>query len=59
MAWTGFSLAISLFNYFYTHANYLVMASNTVIALALNQGEVRRIYRIRTTEVEPLAQPNS
>lgn len=59
MAWTGFSLAISLFNYFYTHANYLVMASNTIIALALNQKEVRRIFRIRTTEVEPLAQPNA
>ena len=59
MAWTGFSLAISLFNYFYTHANYVVMASNTIIALALNQKEVRRIFRIRTTEVEPLAQPNA
>jgi ABC-type multidrug transport system fused ATPase/permease subunit len=59
MAWTGFSLAISLFNYFYTHANYLVMASNTIIALALNQAEVRGIFRIRTTDVEPIAQPDS
>lgn len=58
MAWTGFSLAISLFNYFFTHANYVVMASNTIIALALNQAEVRRIFRIRTTEVEPIPQPN-
>ncbi len=59
MAWTGFSLAISLFNYFFTHANYVVMASNTIIALALNQTEVRRIFRIGTTEVEPSPQPNS
>ncbi len=57
MAWTGFSLAISLFNYFYTHANYLVMASNTIIALALNQAAVRSIFRIRTVSVEPVAQP--
>ena len=57
MAWTGFSLAISLFNYFYTHANFLVMASNTIIALALNQAEVRRIFQIRTTDVEPSPQP--
>jgi hypothetical protein len=56
MAWTGFSLAISLFNYFYTHANFVVMASNTIIALALNQAEVRDIFRIRTTDVEPLSQ---
>ncbi len=59
MAWTGFSLAINLFNYFYTRPNYLVMGSNTIIALALNQAEVRRIFRIRTTEVEPLPRPNS
>lgn len=57
MAWTGFSLAISLFNYFYTHANYLVMASNTIIALALNQAEVRGIFRIRTTQVDTNPQP--
>ncbi len=57
MAWTGFSLAISLFNFFYTHANYLVMASNTIIALALNQTEVRSIFRIRTTPVESVIQP--
>lgn len=59
MAWTGFSLAISLYNYFYTHANYLVMASNTIIALALNQAEVRTIFRIRTAPVEPLTQRNA
>ncbi len=59
MAWTGFSLAISLFSYFYTRANYLVMASNTIIALALNQAEVRRIFRIGTAEVGPIPQPKS
>ncbi len=59
MAWTGFSLALSLFNYFYTHANYLVMGSNTIIALALNQSEVRRIFKIRTAETESLPRPIS
>ncbi len=59
MAWTGFSLAISLFNYFYTHANYLVMGSNTIIALALNQADVRSIFRIRTVPVEPVTQPTT
>ncbi len=59
MAWTGFSLAISLFNYFYTHPNYLVMGSNTIIALALNQAEVRRIFKIKANQVEPLPRTNS
>lgn len=58
MAWTGFSLAISLFNHFYTHSNYVVMASNTIIALALNQAEVRSIFRIRTSPVEPIPGTN-
>ncbi len=57
MAWTGFSLAISLFNYFYTQPNYVVMASNTIIALALNQTDVRQIFRIGMTEFEPILQP--
>lgn len=50
MAWTGSSLAISLFEYFYSRPNYLVMASNTIIALALNQVDVQRIFHIR---IEP------
>ena len=48
MAWTGGSLAIGLIEYFYSDPNYLVMASNTIIALALNQVEVQRIFGIRT-----------
>jgi hypothetical protein len=47
MAWTGASLAIGLIEYFYSHPNYLVMASNAAIALALNQTEVQRIFQIR------------
>ena len=47
MAWTGASLAIGLIEYFYSDPNYLVMASNAVIALALNQVEVQRIFQIR------------
>ena len=47
MAWTGGSLVIGLIEYFYSNPNYLVMASNAVIALALNQVEVQRIFHIR------------
>ncbi len=47
MAWTGVSLITSLMDYFYTHPNYAVMASNVIIAFALNMTEVQRIFKIR------------
>ena len=47
MAWTGASLLIGLIEYFYSNPNYVVMASNAVIALALNQVDVQRIFQIR------------
>jgi hypothetical protein len=47
MAWTGMSLVISLVDYFYSNPNYAVMASNVIIAFALNITEVQRIYGIR------------
>ena len=50
MAWTGVSLVIGLIEYFYSDPNYLVMASNTIIAFALNQVEVQRIFGIRTDQ---------
>jgi len=52
MSWTGFSLAITLISYFYGHPNYIVMASDTIIAFALNQADVQRIFRIRTDQGE-------
>jgi len=55
MGWTGASLAIGLIEYFYSNPNYVVMASNAVIALALNQVEVQRIFQIRFGQVEPHA----
>lgn len=55
MAWTGASLVVGLIQYFYSHPNYLVMASNAVIALALNQVEVQRIFHIRIEHDEPAA----
>lgn len=54
MAWTGISLTITLINYFYSRPNYLVMASNVVIAFGLSQAEVQRIFRIRTDQSEPI-----
>ena len=48
MAWTGVSLAIALVDYFYSHANYAVMASNVIIAFALNIPDVQRMFGIRS-----------
>ena len=47
MAWTGVSLIISLVDYFYSNPNYAVMASNVIIAFALNINDVQRIFGIR------------
>ncbi len=52
MAWTGISLTITLINYFYSLPNYLVMASNVIIAFALNQADVQRIFQIRMDQGE-------
>ncbi len=54
MAWTFISLTITLFDYFYGEPNYIVMASDTIIAFALNQADVQRIFRIRTDPGERL-----
>ncbi|MGD0878621.1 MAG: hypothetical protein ABSA01_10800 [Anaerolineales bacterium] len=47
MSWTGISLVISLVDYFYSHANYAVMASNVIIAFSLNLPGVQRVFNIR------------
>jgi len=47
MAWTGLSLVISLVDYFYSQPNYAVMASNVIIAFALNIPDVQRVFGIR------------
>ncbi len=52
MGWTAISLMITLLNYFYGDPNYLVMASNVIIAIALNQADVQRIFGIRMDEGE-------
>jgi hypothetical protein len=54
MAWTAVSLTITLVDYFYGEPNYLVMASNTIIAIALNQSDVQRIFGIRREDGEDL-----
>ena len=54
MAWTGLSLIISLVDYFYSHPNYVVIASNVIIAFALNITDVQRIYGIRRDDGSPL-----
>jgi hypothetical protein len=47
MTWTGVSLIISLVDYFYSRPNYIVMASNVIIAFALNIPDVQRIFGVR------------
>lgn len=59
MAWTGISLLIGLIEYFYSSPNYLVMASNAMIALALNQVEVQRIFHIRIEPVDSGSRPSA
>lgn len=48
MAWTCMSLAGALIAYFYNQTNYIVMASDTIIAFALSQADVQRVFGIRT-----------
>jgi len=50
MAWTGLSLVISLVDYFYSHPNYAIMASNVIITFALNITDVQRIFGIRRND---------
>ena len=54
MTWTGVSLIISLVDYFYSDPNYAVMASNVIIAFALNIPDVQRIYGIRRDDGSPI-----
>lgn len=49
MSWVGISLIVSLIDYFYFgEPNYMIMASNVVIAFALSQSDVQRIFGIRS-----------
>ncbi len=54
IVWTGISLTITLFDYFYNEANYIIMASDTIVAFALNQADVQRIFGIRMDTGERL-----
>jgi len=53
MAWTAVSLIISLVNYFYSHANYLVMACDVIIAIGLNLPGVQQVFKIRRQDGQP------
>jgi hypothetical protein len=44
MVFTAASLALAITQYFYGQPNYLVMASDVIIAFALSQSEVQKIY---------------
>ena len=60
VAWVGVSLTIGILRYFYRAvgnfglSDYLVMTADMVLAFALNQSEVQRIYGIRRDDVEPI-----
>jgi hypothetical protein len=53
MIWTGGSLFISLLDYFFSHPNYIVMASNVIIAFALNIKTVRDLFGIGSVDGHP------
>jgi hypothetical protein len=49
MSWVGISMVVGLVDYFYIgHPNYVIMASDMVIAFALCQADVQHIFGIRT-----------
>lgn len=50
MTWTGASLVICLMDYFYSRPNYIVMASNVIIAFALNGPAVQAAFGIRSED---------
>jgi hypothetical protein len=49
MTWVGFSMVVGLEDYFYFGSpNYVIMASDVIIAFALSQSDVQRIFGIRS-----------
>ena len=57
MVWVGFSLAVGILHYFYRTGwpfdafDFAVLAADMVLAFALNQADVQRIYGIRRDDV--------
>jgi hypothetical protein len=55
MAWVGFSMVVGLEDYFFLgDPNFAIMASDVVIAFALSQADVQRIFRIRSDTGEDI-----
>ena len=55
MTWVGFSMVVGLEDYFYFgDPNFVIMASDVVIAFALSQADVQRIFRIRSDTGEDI-----
>jgi hypothetical protein len=49
MTWVGFSMIVGLEDYFYFGTpNYVIMVSDVIIAFALSQSDVQRIFGIRS-----------
>ena len=49
MTWVGISMVTGLVDYFYFgNPNYVIMASDVIIAFALSQADVARIFGVRT-----------
>jgi hypothetical protein len=59
VVWVGFSLALGLLHYSYRSSwafapsDFAVLAADMLLAFALNQSDVQRIYGIRRDDVEP------
>jgi hypothetical protein len=60
VVWVGFSLALGILHFLYRSAwafgpsDYGVLAADMLLAFALNQSDVQRIYGIRRDDVEPI-----
>jgi len=56
MSWVGISMVVGLVDYFYFGSpNFVIMGSDVVIAFALCQADVQRIFGIRTDISELLS----
>jgi hypothetical protein len=60
VVWVGFSLALGLLHYSYrgswafAPSDFAVLAADMLLAFALNQSDVQRIYGIRRDDAEPI-----
>jgi len=58
MVWTTIGLAIGLVRYYLDQPNYVAMAFNVLVVLALNQRDVQSVFGIRHLDTGDLDEPS-